>query len=62
MVAKGRLGRGIDWEFGVGRCKLLHLYWINNKVLMYSPGNYIQYLVINQNEKGYKKECVYVNN
>ena len=34
--------RGTDWEFGVGRCKLLHLEWINNKVLLYSTGNYIQ--------------------
>ena len=29
----------MDWEFGVGRCKLLHLEWINNKVLLYSTGN-----------------------
>ena len=27
-------GRGMDWEFGVGRCKLLHTEWINNKVLL----------------------------
>ena len=40
MVAKGEGGGGgMDWEFGVGRCKLLHLEWINNKVLMYSTGN-----------------------
>ena len=25
----------MDWEFGVGRCKLLHLEWIDNKVLLY---------------------------
>ena len=36
----------MDWEFGVGRCKLLHLEWINNKVLMYSTGKYIQHPVI----------------
>ena len=43
VVAKGeRGGRGMDWEFGVGRCKLLHSEWINYKVLMYSTGNYIQ--------------------
>ena len=45
----------MDWEFGVGRCKLLHLGWINNKVLMNSTGNYIQYPVINHNGKEYKK-------
>ena len=50
-------GRGIDWEFGVDRCKLLHLEWINNKVLLYSTGNYIQYLVINHIGKEYI--CVY---
>ena len=41
-VAKGEgVGRGMDWEFGVGRCKLLHLEWINNKDLLYSTGNSI---------------------
>ena len=44
-------GRGMDWEFGVGRCKLLHLEWINNKVLLYSTGNYIQCPGINHNGK-----------
>ena len=34
--------RGMDWEFGVSRCKLLHLEWITNDVLLYSTGNYIQ--------------------
>ena len=37
---------GMDGEFGVGRCKLLHLEWIGNEVLLYSTGNYIQYLGI----------------
>ena len=35
---------GVNWESGVGRCKLLHLEWIN-KILGYSTGNYIQYPV-----------------
>ena len=26
-------GSGIDWEFGVSRCKLLHSEWISNEVL-----------------------------
>ena len=56
VVAKGDGGKGgKDWEFGVSRCKLLYLEWINNKVLMYSTGNYIQYPVINHNGKEYKK-------
>ena len=52
MVAKGDSDEeGIDWEFGISRCKLLYLEWINNKVLLYSTGNYIQYPVINYMEK-----------
>ena len=26
----------MNWEFGVDRYKLLHLEWINNRVLLYS--------------------------
>ena len=54
-------GRGMDWEFGIGRCKLLHVGWINNKVLLKSTGNYIQYPVINDNGKEYEKECMYIS-
>ena len=39
-------GSGMDWESGVGRCKLLHLEWISNEILLYSTGNYIQSLVM----------------
>ena len=46
-------GRGMDWESGVGRCKLLHLEWINNKALMCSTVNYIEYPVINHTGKEY---------
>ena len=28
----------MDGEFGVNRCKLLHLEWISNEVLLYSTG------------------------
>ena len=56
---RGRGGKG--WEFVVGRCKLLYIEWINNKVLMCSTGNYIQYPVINHNGKEYKKRmCIYI--
>ena len=41
----GMGGSGMDWEFGVSRCKLLHLEWMSNEVLLYSPGNYIQSFV-----------------
>ena len=43
--------RWLDWEFGTSRCKPLHAERINNKVLLYSTGNYIQYPVINHNRK-----------
>ena len=43
---RGGGGSGIDWEFGVGRCKLLHLEWICNEIMMCSTGNCIQSLVM----------------
>ena len=43
MVAKGEgRGSGMTREFGVSRCKPLHLEWIKNKALLYSTGNYTQ--------------------
>ena len=51
---------GMDWEFGIGGCKLLCIAWINNKVLLYSMGSYIQHPVINRNGKESEKECTYV--
>ena len=53
-------GGGMEWEFGVSRCQLLYIEYINNKVLLYSTGNYIQYPVINHNGKQYEKEYIYV--
>ena len=54
---KGHRG-GMEWEFGLSRCKLLYIEWINSKVLLYSTGNYTQYPVINHNGKEYEKECI----
>ena len=45
---RGREG-GMVWVLGVSRCKVLHIEWRNNKVLLYSTGNYIHYPVINHN-------------
>ena len=54
VVAKGEGdGGGKDWEFGISRCKLVYIGWINNKVLLYSTGNYIKYPVVNHNRKEY---------
>ena len=47
----GGCGRGVNWEFESGRCKLLHIEWINKKVQMYSIGNYSQHPVINHSEE-----------
>ena len=60
MVAKGgSVGRG-GLGVGISRYKLLHIGWINNKVLLYSTGNYIQYPIINHNGKEYEKKYIYV--
>ena len=56
------VGREMDWELGISRCKPLYREWINNKVLQYSTGKYIQYPVINHNGKEYEKECIYMYN
>ena len=47
---RGRGGSGMDWDSGVSRFTLLHLEWISNKILLYSPGNY--YLVTCGNMMG----------
>ena len=41
-------GEGEGWtrSLGVSRCKLLHLEWTSNEILLYSTGNSIQSLVI----------------
>ena len=51
--------REMYWGFGDGRCKRLHLEWIN-KVLLYSTRNYIQSPGINHKEKNIKKEYIYI--
>ena len=42
----------MDGEFGVSRCKLLHLEWVDNEVLLYSTGNYVKSRRIEHNEEG----------
>ena len=54
VVAKGRDGGGqMGWEFGISRYKLLHIEWINKKVLLYSTEKYSQYPVTNHSGKEY---------
>ena len=56
----------MDQEFGIGRCRLLHLEWVGDEVLLYSTGNYIQPLGIEhvgrQREKknAYMYTCMYI--
>ena len=45
----------MDWEFGISRCKLFYIEWIDNKVLLYTIRNYVQYHIINHNGKDYKR-------
>ena len=46
-------GGGKNWWFEISRCKLVYTEYINNKVLLCSTGNYIQYPRINHNGKEY---------
>ena len=48
-----------DWEFGVGRCKLLCSEQISKEVLLYSTGNYIQSSGIDHDGRQCKKRKVY---
>ena len=42
MAAKGEgKGVGMDWEFGVNKCKLQHWEWIDHELLLCSSGKYI---------------------
>ena len=63
VVATWGEGRGIDWEFGVSRCKLFHLEWISNEVLLYSTAQHSElYLIIVMEYDGrnYEKKNVYI--
>ena len=57
MVAKGVAGR-VVWVGSLGLCKVVYIGWRDNKVLLFSTGNYIQYPVINYIAKKYEKDCV----
>ena len=57
-VIKGKTGRdgwGV-WDFST--CTLSTYRKGNNKALLYSRGDYIQYPGINHNGEEYKKECM----
>ena len=50
----------MDWEFGVSKCKLLHLEWISNDILLYNTGNYIQSFVMEHDGGKCEKKNVYI--
>ena len=54
-LPRGRGRQWMDGEFGVGRCKLLHLEWISNGVLLHSTGNCIQSPGMEQDGREYEK-------
>ena len=55
LVSKEWHRGGKDWKFGITRERILYIGWVNDKVLLYSAGNRIQYPVTNHNGKEYEK-------
>ena len=57
---RGDVGEGWTGSLGLGEANYyLHREWVNNKVLLYSTGNYIQSPGINHNGKEYFTEkCI----
>ena len=58
VATKGGECRRVGWVFGISSCKLFYIEWVNNKVLPYSTRNYIQYPVINYNDKEFLSEGI----
>ena len=52
-------GGWINQEFGINRYTPLDIKQVNNKDLLYSTGNYIQYIIITYNGKESEKS-IYV--
>ena len=59
LVTEQGCGRGMNWELGISRCKLLYIEWINSKILLYSTGNYLQSPETNYNGKEYTRGRIY---
>ena len=63
MVSKGKGsgGSGMDGEFGVSRCKVLHLEWISSESYWAAPGTISSLLGENMMEDNTRKiMCVYI--
>ena len=57
---RGEVEEGINQELVISKYKLLYVKHINNKVLLHSIGNYIQYLAIHYSGKEFEKEYAYM--
>jgi len=61
VVAKVEgVGRGMKWEAGVSRCKLLDIEWRNSRSYCLAQRTIIQYPMINHNGKEYTIKNVYI--
>ena len=60
-LPKGKGGEGgINQKFGINRYTRLYIKQINSKDLLYSTGDYIQYLIISYNGKESEKEYIQI--
>ena len=60
-MPRGReVGEGWIGNLGLADANYYMLEWINDKVLLYSTGNYIQYSMINHNGKEYVKKRMHI--
>ena len=50
------LGRGMVWEFGLSRCKLVYIEYIKNKVLLHRQGTIFNILESTIMEKNIKEK------
>ena len=53
MVTKGEMRGGINYELEISRHKILCIREVNNKFPLYRCWNYIQHLVITDNDEEY---------
>ena len=59
-IIKKTQGEEISQEFGINIYTLLYMKQVNSNVLLYSTGNYNQYLLINFSGKEYEEEYMFV--
>ena len=57
----GGWGDKLGWEFGINRYTLLDINELNNKDILFSPGNYTHYLGTTYNGRASGKEYIHIN-